>query len=121
MARSIKLPDDIVVAAETQSVLHSRSLGGQITHWAKIGKAIEQSSAFSQARISAVLSGKAPTTTLSPAEYAVWSDRFDEMMGETTPEAEAFFAERRKLGLGSGLDENGKLVEAAELLAKHDS
>lgn len=121
MAQSIKLADDIMIEARRESELRSRSLSGQIAHWVRIGKAIEQSGAFSHDRINAVLAGKAPTTTLSKEEYAVWSDRFDELLASPTPEAEAFFAERRRLGLGSGLDADGNLVHAANLLAKRDS
>lgn len=121
MAQSIKLADDLMDEARIASEVHSRSLSGQIAHWARIGKAIERSTAFSHDRIDAVLSGKASTTTLSEEEYAVWSDSFEKLMTSPTPEAEAFFAERRRLGLGSGLDASGKLVNAADLLAARDS
>lgn len=118
MARSIKLADEIMDEAEIASTLHGRSLAGQITHWVKIGKAIEKSRAFSHERISAVLAGKAPTTTLGEEEYAVWADSFEKLVTSPTPQSEAFFAEHRKLGLGSGLDENGNLVKAADFLAE---
>lgn len=60
MAQSIKLADDLMDEARIASEIHSRSLSGQIAHWARIGKAIERSNAFSHDRIDAVLSGKAP-------------------------------------------------------------
>ncbi|WP_296720870.1 hypothetical protein [Erythrobacter sp.] len=121
MARSIKLADEIMDEAEIASALHCRSLAGQITHWVRIGKAIEKSNAFSHERISAVLAGKAPTTTLSEEEYAVWADSFEKLVTSPTPQSKAFFAERRRLGVGSGLDENGNFVQAADLLNKRGS
>ena len=82
MARSIKLPDDLVTA---------------------------------------VRAGQAPAAALSDEEHAVWVAKFIEKMGEATPEEDAFFAERRKLGLGVGLDSTGKLVRAADLLPDADN
>lgn len=118
MAQSIKLADDLMDEARIASDIHSRSLSGQIAHWARIGKAIERSSAFSHDRINAVLAGKASTTTLTDEEYAVWSDKFDDILTTPTSEEEAFFAERRRLSLGAGLDSSGNLVHAADLLSK---
>lgn len=120
MARSIKLPDDIVAEADVESLLHSRSIGGQITHWVKIGRAIERSGRFSHDRVTAVLAGQAPAAALSDEEHAVWLEKFIEKMGDATPEEEAFFAERRKLGRGVGLDRTGRLVRAADLPADAD-
>ena len=45
-------------------------------------------------------------------------DRISELLSTTTPEAEAFFVERRRLGLGVGLDEHGRFVYARDLLAE---
>lgn len=42
-------------------------------------------------------------------------DRISELLSRTTPEAEA---SRRRLGLGVGLDEDGRLVYARDLLAE---
>lgn len=110
MAEPIKLSDDLIEEGRHAAELHGRSLSDQVDLWARIGKAIERSGSFSQQRVDAVLSAKASTTTLNEAEYAVWSDMFDDLLKYATPEAEAFFAERRRLGLGAGLDENNNLV-----------
>jgi uncharacterized membrane protein YdbT with pleckstrin-like domain len=45
-----------------------------------------------------------------------WLEEFSRKMDEPSAEEEAFFARRRALGLGVGLDENGKLVYAEDLL-----
>ncbi len=59
MAQSVKLADDIMALVRHEADLHSRSLAGQITHWLKIGRAIERSGSFDSARITAALEGAA--------------------------------------------------------------
>ena len=118
MAQSVKIPDDIMAEARLEAELQNRSLSDQIVHWVRIGKAVERSNAFSHDRINAVLTEQAPTTTLTGEEYAVWSDKFNEVMTTPTAAEENFFAERRRLGLGAGLDAAGNLVHAATLISK---
>ena len=115
MARSIKISKELMAEVRREAKLQGRTLAAQLEYWVRIGMAIERSSNFSYDRINAVLAAEAQTSTLNDAEYAVWSDRFDELMAKPGPNGEAFFAERRRLGLGVGLDENGNLVRAADL------
>lgn len=110
MAQSIKLGDDLMKIVRRESELQSRSLAGQIAHWVRIGRAIEKSGNFDHARITAALAGETETTTLTDEEKDVWLDGFVEKMAQPSPEEEAFFARRRQLGLGVGLDEGGNLV-----------
>ena len=110
MAQSIKLGDDIMKIIRRESELQSRSLAGQIAHWVRIGRAIEQSGNFDHARISAALAGDIETTELTGEEKDVWLDSFIEKMGQPGSDEEAFFARRRQLGLGVGLDAAGNLV-----------
>ncbi|WP_417671821.1 hypothetical protein [Roseibium sp.] len=42
----------------------------------------------------------------------LWLDDFTERMAHPGPQEEEFFARRRQLNLGAGLDENGNLVKA---------
>ena len=117
MAQSIKLADDVLVRREAD--LHSRSVAGQITRWLKLGRAIERSGQFDHARITAALEGRLDTAELSEAEEAAWLDAFTERMAQPSEAEEAFFAERRSLGWGVGLDAGGNLVYAARAYA-HD-
>ena len=67
MAQSVKFADDMLVDdARAMAGLQSRSLAGQITHWARIGRAIERSGRFDHVRLSRVLAGEAETTALTP-------------------------------------------------------
>lgn len=110
MAQSIKLADDIMKLIRRESELQSRSIAGQIAHWVRIGRAIEKSGNFDHAKINAVLSGELETTKLTDEEKDVWLDNFVEKMGHPGKDEEPFFARRRKLGLGVGLDEAGNLI-----------
>ena len=112
MAQSVKLADEAMALVRREAELQSRSVAGQITHWMKIGRAIEQSGRFDYARITAALEGRLATTELSEGEEAAWLDAFTDKMGRPAKEEETFHARRRELGRGVGLDEGGNLVHA---------
>jgi len=110
VAQSIKLGDDIMKIVRRESELQSRSIAGQIAHWVRIGRAIEKSGNFDHARITAALGGAIETADLTDEEKDVWLDSFVEKMGQPGSDEDAFFARRRQLGLGVGLDAAGSLV-----------
>ncbi|TFF21837.1 hypothetical protein E3C22_14285 [Jiella endophytica] len=113
MAQSVKLSDETMALIRREAELQSRSVAGQITHWVKLGRAIEQSGAYDNARIVAALEGRLDTIELSQEEEAAWLDAFTETMGQPSESEKAFFAKRRSLGRGVGLDAGGNLVHAA--------
>lgn len=118
MAQSVKLADEIMALVRREADLHSRSVAGQITHWLKLGRAIEQSGAYDHVRITAALEGQLDTVELRPEEDAAWLEAFTTRMAEV-PAAEAqFFARRARLGQGVGLDAGGNLVYAREGAAR---
>lgn len=112
MAQSIKLPEAEMAILREESERQSRSIAGQAQHWLRIGRAIEKSGVFDYRRIQQALEGQLETEKLSAEEQEVFFDEFANAMWESTPEQEAFFAARRKAGLGVGLDENDNLVFA---------
>lgn len=112
MAQSVKLSDDIMALVRREADLHSRSVAGQITHWLKLGRAVEHSGAFDHARITAALEGALDTTELREEEEAAWLDAFTTRMAEPSAAERTFFAQRRVLGRGVGLDAGGNLVFA---------
>lgn len=114
MAQSVKLSDEIMALVRREADLHSRSVAGQITHWLKLGRAIEQSGRFDHARVTAALEGRLDTTQLGEGEEAAWLDAFTEKMGRVSEAEESFYARRKALGRGVGLDAGGNLVYADE-------
>lgn len=113
MAQSVKLADEVMALVRHEAELHSRSVAGQITHWLKLGRAIEQSGSYDHARISAALDGRLDSVELSEDEEIAWLDAFTEKMGQPAAAEDAFYADRRRLGRGVGLDAGGNLVTAA--------
>jgi hypothetical protein len=114
MAQSVKLADEVMALVRREADLHSRSVAGQITHWLKIGRAIEYSGSYDHVRITAALEGKLDTTALTEEEGTAWLDAFTEKMGRASEEEEGFHAKRRKLGQGVGLDAGGNLIYARD-------
>ena len=112
MAQSVKLADDVMAAVRKEAELHSRSVAGQITHWLRLGRAIEQSGAYDHARVTAALDGRLDTVELRDEEAAAWLDAFTERMSAPSTAEQDFFAQRRRLGRGVGLDAAGNLVHA---------
>lgn len=110
MARSVKIADDEMDIVRAESALQSRSIAGQITHWMRIGRAIERSAAFDYARVRAALQAELSPDALTGEEQAVWLAALDANIAEPTQKERDFFAKRRREGRGVGLDKDGKLV-----------
>ncbi len=103
MTKSVKFDDDAFIQdARTHSEKHNRSLADQIMYWARIGRAVENSDDFDEAKVSRALSAQLETTALSAMEGAVWLERFTEKMGKPGPDEEVYFANMRKRREASG-------------------
>ncbi len=110
MAQTIKISDREANILRMEAPLFSRSIAGQAEHWLRIGRAIERSPNFNYQRIQEALSAEISPDELSAEEGEVYLDEFMETLSQVTPEQEAFFADRRKKGLGVGMDENDNIV-----------
>ncbi len=71
---------------------------------------IERLDIFSFQRIRDVLEGTLSPDQLSAEEQEVWLREFADAMAEATEQEITFFAERRRLGRGVGLNDAGELV-----------
>lgn len=114
MAQSVKLSDDVMGYIRRESALQSRSVAGQIAHWVKIGRAIEQSDNFTYSRVRATLDGALNPDELTAEEQEVWFDQFADELADPIASETEFYAHRRQLGRGVGLDESGTLVHQAK-------
>lgn len=110
MAQSVKLADDVMAHVRRHAQINSRSVAGQITHWMTIGRAIEQSPSFDYRRIAAALEAALSPDELSAEEQEVWFAEFADRIAEPVEAEAAFFAGRRRLGLGVGMADTGELV-----------
>lgn len=112
MAQSVKLADEVMALVRREADLQSRSVAGQITHWLKIGRAIERFGGYDHGRITAALQGQVDTTELHPEEEPAWLEAFTEKMSTPSDGERSFYANRKMLGRGVGLDAGGNLVYA---------
>ncbi|MCF7748507.1 hypothetical protein GLP43_13160 [Sulfitobacter sp. M39] len=110
MGQSVKLADDLVEMVRHEAKLHHRSIAGQVSHWLKIGRAIEQSGKLDYKRVDAALCGVIDTTELTEAEEAVWVDAFTEKMGHPTDAERELHRQRRGLRLSGELGTDGNLL-----------
>ncbi|MEY8802958.1 hypothetical protein AB9K35_22020 [Leisingera sp. XS_AS12] len=110
MTQEVQIPDDVMDMVRKEAKLQGRSVADQIAHWVKLGRALERSPNFDYARVSAALESEIDTAGLTELEDALWVELFTDSMGKPGPEEEAFFARRRRFGLGVGLDAAAKLV-----------
>lgn len=100
MSQSVKLGGDIVALVRREAELQGRSVAGQISHWLRIGRAVELSGRFDHAYVTAALEGRLDTTRLGEEEEAVWLDAFIEKMAQPSDAENAFYARRQALGRG---------------------
>lgn len=110
MAQAVKISDDDMKAVRDAAQLHNRSLSGQAEYWLRLGRAVEHDPRFGIVQIEEALRGMRPVGSLHEAQQDAFFARFAEETLTPSAAEEAFWAERRKLGLGVGLDDAGNLV-----------
>lgn len=106
----IRVDADLYAAATAAARAMSRSIGQQVAHWARIGRAIEQSPEVSVERVAEVLRGHATYDDLSVEEQALtralWDERFEELRSSLRLDREL----TRERGAYVELDERGEVV-----------
>jgi len=107
---SIKLPSDLVNLARAEaSVLH-RSIGGQVEHWARLGRVVESGPGFTLDRVRAALQGEFNADLLDVDEERLFMDLFAQYLSQPNAENEAFTAKMLAEGGYVGEDDNGRLI-----------
>lgn len=69
--KTVRLPTDLIEAAESESVDQHRSASKQLEHWARFGMLFDHHSTDSLRRIRRVVAGEAPFTDLTDDERLV--------------------------------------------------
>ena len=112
MAQSVKLSDGEMQIIRREAELQSRSIAGQITHWVRIGRAIERSPNFDYERVRAALAAALSPDALTLEEQTVWLDQVDGHLAEpgADPAVAAAFDDLAKRPGAAGRDADGKLV-----------
>ena len=109
---SVKLGAGIVDEARREATVLNRSVGGQIEHWARLGRAVERAPGFTIDRVKAALEGKFNLDDLTAEEQEAYFDLLGGHFDTPSPTADAFFEARRQKGGGVGRDAEGRMVRA---------
>lgn len=88
------------------------SIREQIAHWLEIARATGWSDRVDFSKIDESLDGMRDPRELHEGEHAVWAEAFVSLMSAPSRTEALFFAGRRRLGLGVGIDATGHLVHA---------
>jgi hypothetical protein len=107
---TVKLSTELVTQARQEAAIFSRSIAGQVEHWAKIGRAVENAPGFTLDRARAAMEGRFNPAELSGEERAFYYDLLDDVMANPTPEDIAVAARRGQQAGAVGNDETGRLV-----------
>ena len=75
-----------------------------------VRKSTRTKDSISNRRIAAALRAELSPDDLTGPEYDVWMREVNKKMAEPNERELEFFKERRRLGIGVGLDETGKIV-----------
>ena len=111
MAAAVKISDVEMLALREAAALQSRSISGQAEHWLRLGRAFERDPRFGFVKVEQALNGLADIDDLSTADQEEYMDRFTALLSKPSSVSDAFFADRRGLGLGVGMDEAGNIIE----------
>lgn len=65
---TVKLPSALLDEARREAQVQHRSVGGQVEHWAELGRALENTPGLTVGRVRQVLEGRARLETLSSAD-----------------------------------------------------
>jgi len=107
---SVKLTSGFVDEARAEADLLNRSLGGQIEHWARLGKALESSPNFSMERIRETLSGRLRIENLSVDEQDAVFDQLGAHFQSPSDDIRERYAALGRVVGAVGDDERGNLV-----------
>jgi len=110
---SIKLSSDLVEQARRDAPVFSRSIAGQVEHWARLGQALESAPGFTLDRVRAALDGRLSAADLTEDEWRVYDELAWEAMAQPSATAIKFFDELRRTPGTVGEDEHGNLVRVA--------
>lgn len=110
MSQAIKISDAEMVVLREAAALQSRSIAGQAEHWMRLGRAFERDPRFGFAKVEQALKGLISPDELNDAEQEDYFEKLSASYWVPSPVEDAFFAERRRRGVGVGMDGAGNIV-----------
>ena len=110
MSQAVKISDSEMAELRRAADVNSRSISGQAEHWIRLGRAVERDPRFGYVQIEEALQGLRPVGSLSGEQQDEYFRRFAEESLVPTASENAFWEERRRKGLGVGLDDDGNVI-----------
>lgn len=110
VGKSIKIADELFETVQASSQAFSRTLAGQISHYIRLGQAVE--SLLSHDTVARLLQAQS-----SPADDNSALDALSAIAAEPSAEEIEFHIDRQLRGLGVGLDGKGNLVYQRDINA----
>lgn len=110
MPHDVMIGDELMALARREAELRGRSVSEQLGHWMRVGRAAETAGLFDFARIDAALGGALSPEDLTPAEHVVWLESLSDALAQPSDGERTHFEERKRLGLGVGLSDDGRIV-----------
>jgi hypothetical protein len=107
---SIKLSSAFVDEARKEAETLHRSVGAQVEHWARLGRAFENTPGFDIRKVRGVLEGQLKIEDLTVAEQDRFFEEWGEAFGKPDPKVEAYYAELGAREGAVGMDESGHIV-----------
>jgi hypothetical protein len=90
--QTVRIGRQFLTEATRLARVAHRSTAGQIEYWARLGRALEASPAFSTADVNAVLAGTMKIDALNNLERAAFVERLPEAFRTPSPELTAAYA-----------------------------
>ncbi|RCS21333.1 hypothetical protein DUT91_24865 [Phyllobacterium salinisoli] len=109
---TVKLPLQLVDQARQEAAVFHRSIGGQLEHWASLGRAVENAPGFTLDRVRAAVEGRFDPADLSPVEREYFYDAMDDIMAQPGANEEANLQALVSAGGAVGMDDQGRLVRS---------
>jgi hypothetical protein len=89
---TVKLSSQLVDEARQEAELLQRSIAGQIEHWARLGRAVENAEGFSIARVRQALTGELKIEALADDEQDAFFAGLGDAFEAPSPDLEAGYA-----------------------------
>jgi hypothetical protein len=109
VAHAVKISEPEMEVLREAAAINSRSISGQAEHWLRIGRAVERDPRFGYVRIEQALKGLLGIDDLDGDEQEEFMDRLGDQLRAPSSNANAFYADRNRRGVGVGMDEAGNL------------